>query len=62
MYFVMLYHPSADIPAMPLLKAEARDAGDIAFFESEKEAFAAAEDNDLGEIYGYDVFEIGGGL
>ena len=62
MYFVMLNHPDVNVAAVPLLKADAKDAGDIAFFESEEDAFSAAESNDLGENFGYDVFALGNGL
>lgn len=62
MYFVMLNHPNVNVAAVPLLKSDAEDAGDIAFFETEEEAFSAAEKNDLGENFGYDVFALGNGL
>lgn len=62
MFFVMLNHPSADIPAIPMVRADADDATDIAFFHSEEDAFAAAESNYLGENYGYEVFELGAGI
>lgn len=32
---------------------------DIAYFETEEEAFNAASDDVIGQAYGFDVFELG---
>lgn len=57
MFFVMLNHPSQDIPAIPMVN----ENDDISFFEDVESAKAAAKDNDLGENFGFDIFQLGNG-
>lgn len=57
MFFVMLYHPNKEIPALPMLNA----ADEICFFDYVDEAKAAAKNNELGEHFGFDVFQLGNG-
>ena len=55
LYFVMLSHPNIN----PLPMTE--DDEHVAYFNTLEEAKSAAEDNPLGENYGYEVFCIGRG-
>ena len=51
-YFVMLYHPSEKIRAVPLVD----ENENIVWFKTEKEALEVARNTGLGEAYGYEVF------
>lgn len=55
-YFVILNHPNGGV--VPMVK---NDEADLAMFESETEAMVCASDNPLGENYGFEIFELGGG-
>ena len=55
-FFVMLTHPACEY--IPMTEGD----GDLAKFETEQKARECAEQNPLGEAYGYEVFEIGCGL
>lgn len=56
-YFVMLNHPNGGV--LPMVKD---DEGNMAFYETEEDAGLAAEDNPLGETFGYEIFCLGMGL
>ncbi|WP_136678645.1 hypothetical protein [Neptunomonas sp. XY-337] len=58
-YFVMLTTQSRSYT--PLMDSNT-DGTDIARFDSEQEARAAAENSLLGEIFCYEVFQVGMGL
>lgn len=58
MFFVMLNHPSEDIPALPLAGV---DPDTVEFFASRDEAIEAGNNNLLGENFGFEVFELGTG-
>ena len=55
MFFVMLNHPNPKVPAVPLVDED----GDIVFFDDSGAAYYAAEMSSLGEVYGFEVFELG---
>lgn len=55
-YFVILNHPNGKV--LPLVE---NDENDIAMFDSEIQALSAGQNNDLGNYYGFEVFELGGG-
>jgi len=57
-YFVMLEHPRG-IP-VPMTTGEYGE--DIAWFELLDDAKEAAKNNPLGDAYGYEIFERGGGV
>lgn len=57
MFFVMLSHPNPNVHALALSEND----GDIAFFETKDLAREAAENNSLGEHFGYEIFELGMG-
>lgn len=57
-FFVMLSHPRC----MPLIMTESRgDGDDIAYFKTHELAKEAAQDNELGLAFGYEVFCLGFG-
>lgn len=59
-FFVMLNHPKCP----PLIMNEVGDDAfdfTVAYFEAYELAKAAAEDNDLGEHFGYEIFQLGCG-
>ena len=43
------------VPAVPLVDED----GDIVFFDDSGAAYYAAEMSSLGEVYGFEVFELG---
>ena len=55
MFFVMLNHPNPSVPAVPLVD----DEGDVVFFDDRGHACFAAEESSLGEVYGFEVFQLG---
>lgn len=55
MFFVMLNHPSKNIPAVPMTDED----GDVAFYKDRDVACTTAEESSLGETYGFEVFELG---
>ena len=55
MFFVMLKHPNPSVPAVPLVD----DDGDVVFFDDRGHACFAAEESSLGEVYGFEVFQLG---
>ena len=55
-FFVMLSHPKS----APLIMM-GDSAGGIAYFETYELAKEAAQDNDLGIAFGFEVFELGRG-
>lgn len=55
-YFVLLDHPNGGI--MPLVDKH----DNMAMFESETEAMAAAGNSSLGSEFGFEIFELGGGV
>ena len=55
-YFVLLNHPKHQ--PVPMVD----DSGDLVFFETDFEAKEAAFDNPLGFEFGFEIFELGGGL
>ena len=56
-YFVVLNHAKEE-DYFPLTD----DKGDLIMFETETKATLAAETNTLGNFFGFEVFELGGGL
>ena len=57
-FFVMLNHPVC----APLIMTDSQgDGDDIAYFKTYKLAKEAATDNDLGDAFGYEVFQLGCG-
>jgi hypothetical protein len=54
-YFVLLNHQNGKV--IPMME----DDENMAFFESEIEACECASKNPLGETFGFEVFELGGG-
>ena len=59
-FFVMLNHPKCP----PLIMNEVGDDTfdfTVAYFETYELAKAAAQDNDLGSAFGYEVFQLGCG-
>ena len=57
-FFVMLNHPVCQ----PLIMTvDSGDGDDIAYFETKKDADISAQDNDLGDAFGYEVFQLGCG-
>lgn len=56
-FFVMLNHPSPNVPAVPMADDE-----DIAFYDTEDAAREAANNSILGEKFGFEIFELGTGL
>jgi len=54
-FFVMLYTQNGSFVPMMV------DDYDIAKYKTEEEARLAATDNPLGEVFGYEIFEIGAG-
>ena len=59
MFFVMLNHPNPNVPALPMT---CNDDKDVAFYKTREEAQNDAENNSLGEHFGYNVFELGNGV
>lgn len=57
MYFVMLNHPSENIPAIPMVD----DNNNTIFFDELELAQKSAEQSFLGDCYGFEVFELGNG-
>lgn len=55
-YFVILNHPNGIV--MPLVEG---DDNDLAMFESDTDAMAAGYENPLGQNFGFEIFELGGG-
>ena len=58
----MIHTDDPEQPARPLLRPDADDCTDIAFFEYEGDAFDSAEENKYCRKLGYDVFELGNGV
>lgn len=58
-YFVMLEHPRGW--PVPMIDSESA-YDDLAWFETEDDARRCARQNPLGEAYGFEVFERGGGV
>ncbi len=56
LYFIILNHSNGK--AYPLMD----NNKELAMFENETEAILAASNNDLAINFGYEVFELGGGL
>jgi len=54
-FFVMLNHPKC----LPLIMM--KDEENVAYFDTQEEAKVAANDNDLGDAFGYEVFQLGCG-
>ena len=55
-YFVILNHQKKDI-FLPFLDED----GELAMFETEIEAICEANQNPLGNVFGFEVFELGSG-
>jgi hypothetical protein len=55
-YFVILNHPNGHY--MPMVD----DDGNLAMFCSETLAIVAGNENMLGSSFGFEVFELGGGV
>lgn len=56
-YFVMIAHPSNNVPAIPMTE----DNDDIAFFDDEDDARWAGENNSMAKAFGYEIFQLGTG-
>ena len=57
-FFVILNHPKC----APLIMTDTYSRGeDIAWFYTYESAKAAAQDNDLGNTFGYEIFQLGYG-
>ena len=55
-YFVILNHPNGSV--IPLEDGD----GNLAMYESELLATAGGESSSLGSEYGFEIFELGGGI
>lgn len=56
-YFVILNHQKEDV-YLPMIDEDDK----LAMYETYEAATTAGEQNPLGEAYGFEVFELGGGV
>jgi hypothetical protein len=56
-FFVMLNHPRGT--PVPMMDIQSDD--EIAWFKTERQARSIAEQNPLGDAYGFEIFKLGEG-
>lgn len=58
-FFIMMNHPNGEI--MPIVEAKNDFDDKVMMFETHEEARTLADDHEMCSVYGYEIFERGGG-